>query len=118
MMVSDSEDDDDTVDTASDDDDTVLDAEDSNKSSQSPPSEPLATRFDLDGPTQTGQAPPAIVEEEEDRQLTNAAAQLLQFHHKFGHVSFKRLQQMAKLGIIPKRMASCPVPACSACLYA
>ena len=44
--------------------------------------------------------------------------ELLRFHHQFGHVSFLKLQQMAKLGTIPKRLATCPVPACSACLYA
>jgi hypothetical protein len=46
------------------------------------------------------------------------AAEMLWFHHKFGHISFARLQEMAKVGIIPKRLAKCPIPTCSACLYA
>ncbi len=77
---------------------------------------PNTVEFDLDGPT--GKNRPIIVEDEEDIQPTNLAAEMLRYHHKFGHVSFARLQEMAKLGIIPKRLAKCPVPTCSACLYA
>jgi hypothetical protein len=43
---------------------------------------------------------------------------MLWFHHKFGHISFTRLQERANLGIIPKRLERCPVLSCSACLYA
>jgi hypothetical protein len=61
---------------------------------------------------------PAIIEDEEDRQPTSYVAELLRYHHKFGHVLFKKLQEMAKIGTIPNRLAKCPVPACSACIYA
>ena len=56
--------------------------------------------------------------ERELRTLPNDEALLLHYHHKFGHISFKRLQDMARIGIIPKRLAKCRVPVCSACLYA
>jgi hypothetical protein len=44
--------------------------------------------------------------------------QLLKYHHQFGHVSFQRLQEMAKQGIIPKRFAKVAPPMCAACSYA
>jgi len=42
----------------------------------------------------------------------------MKHHVQFGHVSFQRLRLMAKAGIIPKRLANCPIPVCSACCYA
>jgi hypothetical protein len=72
--------------------------------------------FNLDGVT--GKSKPIIVEDEEDVQPTNLDAEMLRIHHQCGHISFARKQEMAKLGMIPKRLAKCPVPTCSACLYA
>jgi hypothetical protein len=72
--------------------------------------------FKLDGPT--GKSTPIIIEDKEDVQPTDLAAEMLLFHHKFGHVSFPKLQEMAKMGIIPKIMAKFLVPTCLACLYA
>jgi hypothetical protein len=72
--------------------------------------------FNLDGAT--GKSKPIIVEDEEDVQPTNLAAEMLWIHHQCGHISFARIQEMAKLGMIPKRLAKCPVPTCLACLYA
>ena len=39
------------------------------------------------------------------------------FHHRFNHISFHKLQHMARRGIIPKKLAKCHIPLCSACLY-
>jgi hypothetical protein len=75
----------------------------------------IVTEFDLDG--KTDESLPRVVEDEEERQTETTAAELLRYHHKFGHVSFSKLQVMAKHGIIPKRLAKCPVPTCSACLF-
>ena len=58
-----------------------------------------------------------VILDEEDRQPTNDLAQLLAIHHQFGHISMRKLQEMAKKGIIPRRLAKCRVPTCSACLY-
>ena len=46
------------------------------------------------------------------------SAQLLRLHQRYGHISFHRLIEMAKQGIINKRYAKCKIPVCSACLYA
>jgi hypothetical protein len=77
---------------------------------------PITTTFDLDD--RGGTNAPAIVEDEEDRQPTNLAAELMRYHQKFGHIFFKNLQIMARLGWIPRKLANCPVPTCSSCLYA
>jgi hypothetical protein len=74
------------------------------------------SNFDLEG--KRGHNRPVLIEDEEEHQPTSAASELLQFHHRFGHISFRKLAEMAKLGIIPKRLAKCAVPTCSACLYA
>jgi len=79
---------------------------------------PTTTNFNLNGPTRSDTKPPVVIEEEEDRQPTTAASELLRYHHRFGHVSFAKLQNMAKQNIIPRRLAECQVPACSACLFA
>ena len=48
--------------------------------------------------------------------ISNREAELLQYHRDFGYVPFSKLQLMAKNGIIPSRLASCPIPTCSACM--
>lgn len=61
---------------------------------------------------------PNIIHDEEERQATTPTAELLQLHYDMGHISFRKLQLMAKKGIVPKRLANCSVPTCSACEYA
>jgi hypothetical protein len=77
---------------------------------------PITTTFDLNN--KGGTNAPAMVKDEEDRQPTNLAAELLRHHQKFGHGSFKNLQIVARLGWIPRKLANCPVPTCSSCLCA
>ena len=68
---------------------------------------------------------PAIIEEddtsiiidEEDRQKSTPEAELLMAHHRFQHISFSKLQEMALQGILPRRLAHCKIPSCSTCLY-
>ena len=72
-------------------------------------------KFELNGVSEEG---PSISHEQEDKQPDNLAAELLKCHQQFGHVSFQRLRLMAKAGVMPKRLAKCPIPACSACLHA
>ena len=87
------------------------------KEKEQPTFTPTAADFNLNGPAHTQNAP-AIIEEEEDKQPTTTAAQLLRYHQKFGHISFSKLQNMAKQNIIPMHLAHCAVPACSACMFA
>ena len=61
---------------------------------------------------------PNVIVDEEDRLAESKSAELLRLHYKFGHTPFSKLQETAKQGIIPKRLAKCQVPVCSACQYA
>ena len=56
--------------------------------------------------------------EREPTTLPSDEALLLQYHCCFGHISFQLLKAMAEIGIIPKRLAKCSTPVCSACMYA
>jgi hypothetical protein len=44
-------------------------------------------------------------------------AELMGWHYRLGHLPFKRLKAMADKGVIPRRLADCRVPKCSACIY-
>ena len=46
------------------------------------------------------------------------AAEFLELHQRYGHISFQRLIEMSKQGIINKRFARCPIPTCSTCMFA
>ncbi len=61
---------------------------------------PVSTNFHLDGPISE------ITPEKEDRcgDGETDTVKLLKLHQKFGHISFRRLQVMAKVGIIPKAL--------------
>ena len=59
----------------------------------------------------------SVVVDEEDRQESTPEAELLMAHHRFQHISFSKLQEMARQGILPRRLAQCKIPSCSACLY-
>ena len=52
-----------------------------------------------------------------DEEGISDEALLLRYHRKFGHISFSRLQDMAKTGVIPKRLRKCRIPMCLAYMY-
>ena len=79
-------------------------------------------------PEQTGMTTrklPAVIEDEdtsilvdeEDRQASTPEAELLIAHYRFQHIAFSKLQEMARQGILPRQLAHCKIPSCSACLY-
>ena len=53
----------------------------------------------------------------DETDVKNPTAELLAWHYRLSHTPFTHLQAMAKQRIIPKRMATCSVPKCPACLY-
>jgi hypothetical protein len=75
--------------------------------------EPTTTEFDLDGKSGSQD----IIEEEEDKNPDNHVAKLLRLHDRFDHFPIPKLQQMAKQGVLPKRLAKCAAPTCSACFF-
>ena len=50
--------------------------------------------------------------------LNYNTATLINYHNKFGHMSFRKLKQMALQGIIPTRLTKCRTLVCTACTYA
>ena len=71
--------------------------------------------FNLDGPTTS--PTPVVIEDEEERQSSSTAAEFLKYHQKFGHISPKKIQVMACRGMLPRRLATCPIPVCTACMF-
>ena len=59
----------------------------------------------------------SIIVDKEDRQESTPEAELLMAHHRFQHISFSKLLEMACQGILPRRLAQCKIPSCSICLY-
>ena len=59
------------------------------------------------------------LEEEEDRDLpaTTDQAELLRWHYRLGHLSFKKIRNMSALGILPKRLLGIKPPVCAVCIY-
>jgi hypothetical protein len=82
-----------------------------------PDNEPFL--FSLDGPKAEDdkEAAPTIIVDEDDELDMTPAAEMLRMHYKFGHAPFSKLQEMAKRKALPKRLAKCKVPICSACQY-
>ena len=73
--------------------------------------------FDLNKDNYNDVEPVRIEDDEEDKQPTNVSAEFLKYHLKFNHCSPRRIQAMAKRGDLPKRLATCDIPVCTACLY-
>ena len=55
---------------------------------------------------------------EEDRITKTPTVELLRRHNDMGHISFAKLQQMAKQRVLPHCLSNCAIPVCSACQYA
>ena len=60
---------------------------------------------------------PPLSEDTLDKPREDPSAEFLRCHYKFGHISPKRLQFLARLGVIPRRLSQCPVPLCGSCAY-
>ena len=73
--------------------------------------EPLTTDFDLNGPSDSK------ANDESYEENPNASTEFLKWHQRLGHISPNKMRVMAKIGILPKRLASCEIPMCTSCLY-
>ena len=90
------------------------DNEDAQSIDDDVPYDPTPREFDIDTPNLPGTAPVFVQDDEEDRQPTNVAAELLKFHLKFNHCSPRKIQVMEEQGLLPTRLATCAIPVCSA----
>ena len=81
--------------------------------------DPTPRSFDLNGPTTSDlEHLPNIITDEEDHLTETPTAELLHRHYDMGHISFAKLQQMAKQRVLPHHLSNCAIPVCSACQYA
>lgn len=60
------------------------------------------------------------VKQEEEQEIitaTNDAAELMRWHFRLEHMSFPKLQKLAKAGALPRKLANVKPPKCSSCIY-
>ena len=67
--------------------------------------------LDLDSIGKTSNDSPQEIRAQKDE------AELLRWHHRLSHLSFKRLKLLCLIGILPRRLANVPNPKCLACIY-
>ena len=92
--------------------------------SPSPPGDPRRSPSEgamhslSEGVTTDFKADPHLIPQEPDAPLmVSDQALLMAFHEQLGHTSFAQLQELAKQGIIPKKLANVPPLKCPSCLY-
>jgi hypothetical protein len=69
--------------------------------------------FDVDDILEEGQE----IEEQIYPGLSKTQQELLHWHYCLDHLSFAQIQEMAKQGILPSRLAKCSIPFCSGYAY-
>ena len=58
-----------------------------------------------------------IQEEDTKLSMTDPKADLLCWHYRLGHISFKTIKLLSVAGVLPKRLMKAQVPKCAACQY-
>lgn len=48
--------------------------------------------------------------------LSRNQQQLLTHHKRFGHIDMRRVQDLARYGLVPRNLCQCPIPKCADCL--
>ena len=64
--------------------------------------------------------PPSLIQHLQTNtspEITPDQQELLSWHNRLGHLSFRNLQKLAEQGSIPKRLAKTKAPLCLACLF-
>jgi GAG-pre-integrase domain len=79
---------------------------------QGNPKEPIITDFSLNGPELNTNAHMS-----NSNTNVNKSCEMLQWHHRLSHISFSRIQKMARRGQVPAYLAECPLPVCQSCMY-
>ena len=69
---------------------------------QSQQSTPTSSDMNIDTPQTTDSTMPRKYDAPTTKALTTVKAELLRYHQHFGHISFQRLKEMVKIGVIPK----------------
>jgi hypothetical protein len=58
-----------------------------------------------------------LLPEDKDLRYDNPYAEFLAIHYRLGHMSPDKIRALAKKGELPKRLLTCKIPRCLACLY-
>ena len=57
------------------------------------------------------------IDDEELMSATTIKGELLRWHYRLGHLSFNKLQALAKLRVLPYKLSSIRPPKCACCMY-
>ena len=57
------------------------------------------------------------VEVDKDSDSMDSSSLMLYLHHKLGHLPFSVMRNMARVGLLPKKIYNCREPKCSSCLF-
>lgn len=96
--------------------------DDDEQSFQSHESEPAPTATGVDNKQKEWNTLPDIrhpnvVEQDNEELRADPSAEMLRWHARLSHIPMSRIQQMAKEGALPSRLARCRVPMCQSCIY-
>ena len=58
-----------------------------------------------------------VIPEDDEPNSLDPYDELLRWHYRLGHLSFKCIRQLARSGQLPKRLLTCKKPFCTACQY-
>lgn len=58
-----------------------------------------------------------VTEQNEHTSATNPVGELVRWHHCLRHMSFKKLQLLATLKLIPRELSKSKTPRCATCMY-
>ena len=53
----------------------------------------------------------------DDVLASSDAGELLRYHYRLGHLAFSQLKWLAKIGLLPKRLANVETPLCASCAF-
>ena len=92
------------------DDDNIEDVTPQPRTTGSPSAESEGSRANED---------PIIIADNPNDEVhaTTPAGELLRYHYRLGHMSFAKIQEMAKRGDLPKKLANVKPPMCAACMF-
>ena len=60
---------------------------------------------------------PHMIPDDKEPTTISAQDELMQWHYRLNHLSFKHMFQMAKQGLLPKKILKANIPICPACQY-
>ena len=63
------------------------------------------------------QATNNVTEQDEHTSASTPVGELVRWHHRLGHMSFKKFQLLNMMNLIPRELSKCKAPMCVTCMY-